>query len=200
MLRVEVVVFNRIAGAQDVRVFQPGHRAHQLVLDVKRQTGRNTVRVVLVCVQAFRLQKDLVALLVGKAVDLVLYAGAIARPYPLDLAGEHRAAVKATADDLVRARIGVRHPARHLRRVLFGPPQKTEHRHLGAHAARHAVTRLFLTAAEIDGAAVQPGRRASLEAALRQLELFEPGAQRHGRRVARAAGRVIVQPNVDLAV
>jgi hypothetical protein len=44
--------------------------------------------------QAFGLQKDLVAVLVRKAVDLVFHAGAVARAHAFDLAGEHRAAVK----------------------------------------------------------------------------------------------------------
>jgi hypothetical protein len=77
-----------------VGVLQAGHAAHQRVLDVKRQAGRNAVGVDLVCRQPLGLQKDLVAVLVGKPVDLVFHTRAIARAHALDLAGEHRAAVK----------------------------------------------------------------------------------------------------------
>ena len=162
LLRVKVVVLNRIAGPQDMRVFQTRHRAHQLVLDIKRQAGRNAVGVVLVGAQAFGLQKNLVALFVRKAVDLVLYARAIPRPDAFDLASEHGAASKTTADDLVGAGIGVGHPARHLGRMLLSPPQKTEHRHLLVHAPRHAVASLLLAAAKVNRAPVKPRGRAGL--------------------------------------
>ena len=91
--RVEVVVFDGVAGAQDVGVFHAGHAAHQRELDVKRQAGGNAVGVNLVGVQALGLQENLVAVLVGKAVDFVFHTGAVTRPHPFDLAGEHGAAV-----------------------------------------------------------------------------------------------------------
>ena len=77
--RVEVVVLDGIAGPQDVRVLQARDRAHQRQLDVERQAGRDAVRVELVGRQAFGLEEDLVARLVGEAVDLVLDGRAVAR-------------------------------------------------------------------------------------------------------------------------
>ena len=95
LARVEIVVLDGVARAQDVRVFQTLHGAHQVVLDVKRQAGGDAVRVVLVGGQSLGFQKYLVAGFVGKAVDLVFNAWAIARPHPFNLSGEHGAAVEA---------------------------------------------------------------------------------------------------------
>ena len=194
LARVEVVVFNGITRPQDVRPLQAGHALHRGNLHVEGQGGGNAVGIELVRRQAFGFQKDLVRVLVGKAIDLVLDARAVARPHAADDPGEHRAAVKAAADDLVRARIGVRDPARHLPWVLFGAAQKTEHRH------RVQVARLFLQLAEIDAAAVDAWRRAGLEPALRELELLQASRKAHCRRVTGAAGAVVLQAHVDAAI
>ena len=174
-----------------MHVLQPGHAAHQFVLDVKRQAGADAVRVVLIGGQTFGLQKNLVTVLVGKAVDLVFHAGAVARPNPFNLAGEHGAAVKATADDVVGAFVGVGDPARHLLRVHVQPTHETEDRHGGAHAAGHAVAGLCLAFAEVNAAAIQPGWRAGFQAALRQLQFLKPCTQRNRRWVPCPARRVV---------
>ena len=164
--RVKEVVFDGVARTKNVGVFQARHAAHQFVLDVKGQAGGNAIGVVLVGRQALGLQKNLVAFFVGKAVDLVFHAGAIARAHALDVAGEHGAAVKAAANDLVGARIGVGDPARHLLRVLLHAAHKAEHRHGRTHAAGHAVARLLQAFAEVDAAAINARRGAGLQAAL----------------------------------
>ena len=166
----------------------------------QREAGRDAVGINLVRGQAFGLQKDLVAGLVGKAVDLVFDAGAVTRADAVDLAGEHGAAVKARADDVVRALVGVDDPARHLLRVGNARPHEAEHRHAAALAAWHAVTRLHRALGKVDAASVQPWRRAGFQPALRQLELFQARTQRHRRRIPSAAGRVVVQAHMDLAV
>ena len=94
----------------------------------------------------------------------------------------------------MRARVGVRDPARHLPRMLLGAAQEAEHRH------RVQVAGLFLQPAEVDRAAVQPRRCAGLQPALRQLQLLQPRRQADGRRVAGAAGAVVLQADVDAPV
>ena len=195
---VKVVVFDGVARTQDVRVLQPGHGAHQLVLNVKRQAGGDAVGVVLVGRQAFRLQKNLVAVFVGKAVDLVFHTGAIARANTIDLAREHGAAVKPAADDVVRALVGVGDPARHLLRVHVCAAHEAEDG--DRLAVPHPITRLFQAFAEVNRTAIQTRWRAGLQAALRQFQFFEPGTERHRRRVTCPAGRVIVQPHMNLAI
>src|SRR5207249_11956721 len=90
-------------------------------LYVERQAGGNAVGVDLVRVEAFGLEEDLVARLSGEAVNLVLDGRAVSRSHPLDRAREHRRAVKARADDLVGARIGMGDPARQLARMNIEP-------------------------------------------------------------------------------
>ena len=198
--RVKVVVFNGVAGAQDMGVFQTLHAAHQRKLDIKWQAGGNAIGVVLVRRQTLGLQENLVAFLVGKAVDFVLYAGAVARAHALDLSSEHGAAVQPAADDGMRLRVGMRDPAGQLRRVLAGAAHETEHRQLRTHAAGHTVARLFLAAREVDAAAVNAGRRTGFEPPLWQLQLFEPRTQTPCSGVARATGAVMIQAHMDLAV
>ena len=185
--RVEVVVFNGVTGPQDVGVFQPGHRTHQLVLNVKRQAGGNAVGVILVGRQPFRLQKNLVAVFAGESVDFVFHARAITRPHAVDLAGEHGAAVEAAADDVVGAFVGVGNPTRHLRRVHRHLAHEAEHGHGRVVSAFHAIARLALTLAEVNRAAIQARRCAGLQAALRQFQLFQARTQGDCGWVARSA-------------
>ncbi|MNV68418.1 hypothetical protein D3C71_1612670 [compost metagenome] len=95
----------------------------------------------------------------------------------------------------------MRDPARHLLRVHAGLAHVAEHRQLAfVDAAGHAVAGLGFALREIDAAAVDARRRAGLEPALGQLQLLEPRRQAHRRRIARAASRVVVQSDMDLAV
>ena len=134
------------------------------------------------------------AILAGKAVDLVFDARAVARPYPFDHAGVHRRSVQPGADDVVRALVGVRDPARHLARVHVRTAHEREHRH------RIQVARLLFQHRKIDRSAINPGRRTGLQAPLWQLQFLQARRQRHRRRVTRAATGVVVQAHVDLAV
>ena len=65
---------------------------------------------------------------------------------------------------------------------------------------RIEITRLLFHHREVDAAAVDARRRAGLQPALRQLQLLQPRRQRDRRRVAGAAGRIVIQANMDLAV
>ena len=127
--RIEVVVFDGIAGARDVGLLEAADGTHQRQLHVERQAGGDAVGIDLVRVQPFRLEEDLVAVLVGEAHHLVLDGRAVARPDAFDDAGVHRRAVQAGADDFVGALVGVGDVARHLARVLVGAAQIRKHRH-----------------------------------------------------------------------
>ena len=87
---------------------KPGISADDLFLHVGGQRGADAVAVNFVGVQAFGLEEDVVAGLVGKAHDFVLDAGAIARAGGSDLAAVHRGAMEIGADDLVNGGVGVR--------------------------------------------------------------------------------------------
>ena len=71
-------------------IFQADHRANQINLHVKRQTGGNAIRVKLVRGQSLWLQENLVLIFVGKAVNFVLNRWTIAWANAFDHAGIHR--------------------------------------------------------------------------------------------------------------
>ena len=107
-----------------MRVLEAADRVDELELHVERQAGGDAVRVDLAGVEAFGLEKDLVARLSGEAVNLVLDRRAVPRSDALDDAGEHRRTIQSRADDLVRAQVRVRDPARELPRMHLAPAQK----------------------------------------------------------------------------
>ena len=153
---VKVVILNGITGPKDVGIFQPLHRPDQGILNVKWQTGGNAIWIKLVGGQTLGLQEDLVAVFVGKSIDLVFYARAITRPNAFNFPHEHGASVKARSNDLVGSFVGVSNPTRHLRWVHVCAAHEAENRHarFSVQATRHAITRLFLAFGKVNGAAV----------------------------------------------
>ena len=188
--RVVEIVFNRIAGAQDMCALTALHRAYQSQLHVKRQAGRDAVGVDFAGRQALRFEKNLVAVFACKTVNFVFNTWAVTRPDAFDHAGKHGRAVQPAANDVVGLLVGVRDPARQLARVHVSPAK------VGKHWQR-VVAGLHRQPGEVDGVAIKTRRRTGLEAALRQLQLFEARAERLGRRVTRAPGFVMVQANMD---
>ena len=93
----------------DFRVLKTRDGGQNGILDIAGQGGRNPVGIDRVGIEAFGLQKDLMAGLVGEAHDLVLDRRAVARPRAVDLAGEYRCPVEIVANDTVgqSARFGV---------------------------------------------------------------------------------------------
>src|SRR5439155_8895759 len=140
--------------------------------------------------EALGLEEDLMARLAGKAMNLVLDRRAITRTDPLDDAGKHRRAIDRPANNLVRALVGMRDPARQLRGMHVAPAEEGKHR-------LRAVTGLLGQHAEIDAAAIEARRRAGFEPSDRQLQLAQAGGQGCRRRVAGAARAVALQADVD---
>ena len=79
LARIDVVVFDGVAGPHHARLFEARDGRHQRELDVLRQRGRDAVRIDRVVVEPFRLEEDLVAVALAEADDLVLDRRAIAR-------------------------------------------------------------------------------------------------------------------------
>ena len=80
--------------------------------------------------QPLGFEKNLVAGFISKAVDLVFHARAIAWANAFNLAHKHGAAVKARADDVVGAFIGMGDPARHLLGVHICATHIAKDRHI----------------------------------------------------------------------
>jgi hypothetical protein len=139
--RIEVVVLDRVAGTQDVRVLATGQRAHERDLHVERQRRRHAVRIDLVRREPLGLEEHLVRVAMREAHDLVLDRRAVARPDAFDDARVQRRAVERAADEIVRRRARVRDPARQLRGMHVARSHEREHR-------RGIVARLHLEARE----------------------------------------------------
>ena len=82
---VEEIVFDGIARAVNLNVAEGRYLSQCLQLHIDGQTAAETVKVHLVGVGAFGLQKQLVLLLVGKGDNFGLDARAVTRTDALDL-------------------------------------------------------------------------------------------------------------------
>ena len=140
------------------------------------------------------------ASLVGKTIDLVFYARAIAWPNTIDLAGEHRASVKARANDVVGALIGVGDPTSTLFGVHVSAAHETEDGHQRRLAAQHAVTRLFAALGKIDAAPINAWRGARLQPPLRQAKFFQSGGKSPSGRVTCSTRRIVIQAHMDFSI
>ena len=94
---------------------------NELLLHVARQAHRKAIDVDLARVEAFRLEKNLMPLLVGKPDDLVLERRAVPRPDAANLAVEQRRAVDVRAHQIADAIVRVQQIAVDLRRDRCGP-------------------------------------------------------------------------------
>ena len=102
------VVFDGIAWPEHAGVFQAGYLAHRLELGFFGQGCGKSIEVGLDGVPPFRLDEDLVAILVRKPVDFVLNARTVAWPLSSDGARKQWAVFEAVLQDVVYGRVGVR--------------------------------------------------------------------------------------------
>ena len=168
---IDGVVLDGVARAQHLGVLQAGDRLDDRQLHLDRQRGAHAVDVDLVRVQALGLEEELVHFLVGKLDDLVFDRRAIARPDRLDLPAVHGRAMHVLADDAMRLRRGERDVAGHLLVVMRHAP--------GAEAEGRGifVAGLHRELRPVDAAAVEPRRRAGLQAAAAQTKRLQRFAQ-----------------------
>src|SRR5690606_17678903 len=159
---------------------------------IERQARRDSVRVDLVRVQAFRLDEDLVRSLVGEAMNLVFDRGTVARADAFDHAREHRRAIAPRADDLVRPLVRRGDVADDLARMVAAAAEVREHRD-------GFVAGLDDQPFVIDRSAIDAWRRAGLQA---------PDTERQGAKLLRETIRwripgpsalVVRETDVDLS-
>ena len=168
--RVDAVIFDGVGRAHHLRVLKALDRVQHFDLHLLGHGRRKALNVEFFCIEAHGLDEELMAGLVGKADDLRLNTRAVARADALDDAGVDGTAIQILADDAVRLLRGVGQIADHLvlRRRLR---RKRE-------GQGRFVARLHLHLRKIDAARVHARRRAGLETAQRQSELFERVRQR----------------------
>ena len=182
---IDRVVLDGVAGAQHLGVFEAGNRLQDRQLHFDRQRSAHAVDVNLVRVQAFGFEEELVHFLVGELDDLVFDRRAVARADRLNLPAVHGRAVHVLADDAMRLGRGVGDVAGDLRVVMRDA--------LGAETERCGivVAGLHGEARPVDGASVEAGRSAGLEAASAQAEILQRFAEQDGVAVRRNVRRDI---------
>ena len=169
-----IVVFDGIAGPDELSVFKAGNAADDFALNVVGQGGGDAVQVVFLRAAAFGFEKDLVLLFFGKADDFVFDGGAVARADSLDDASVEGAVMEVFPYDVVGAPVGVGDPARILYEVEAGIGKGVEcamrfgvASEFGegavAEEGRRGVAVLAFARAEVDGVPVDAGRGAGFE-------------------------------------
>ena len=194
-----VVVFDGVARADDLGVFETWDGADEGVLDFVGEGCGDPVDVVLVGLAAFGFEEELVAVFLGEADDLVFDGGAVAGADAFDDAGVHGGLVEIGADDVVGVRRGVGDPARHLFHVEHGVCPAIEGEGIEritaegvaeiAEGGSGGITVLAFALGEVDAATVEAARRAGFEASHLEAEVFETvGDGGHGVAHATAGG------------
>ena len=119
------------------------------------------------------------AVLAGKAVNLVFNRRAVAWPDAFDDAGIHRRTVEVGANDVVRPFVGAGDPAGQLFRVEFRVAKQREYR-------QRIVRVLLCHHRKVDGFAVKAWGRSCLQATGGQLQFAQTRGERNGGHVAHA--------------
>ena len=88
--RIHRVILDRVPGADHFGLLQSRNRCDHTRLHIDRHAGRHSVNVDLVCVEAFRLEEDLVRFLIGKFNELIFDGRAVSRSYAFNLSAVQR--------------------------------------------------------------------------------------------------------------
>jgi len=190
--RIEVVVFDGVTGTRDVRVLEPSDGAHELELHIERQAGGNAVGIDLVRGESFRLDEDLMRVLVGEAMHLVFHGRTVARTYAFDDASEHRRTIAAGTNDVVSSCIRVRNEAGDLPRMIATSAEIRKHR-------RRFVAVLNCQPFIVDATTVDARWRAGLEATDAKRQGTQFLGKPVGWRIAGTTTLVIGQADMNLA-
>ena len=83
--RLDEIVFDRVTGPDHLCRLEALHTAENLALYIDRQTRRHPVHINLVGIDTFRLENNLMPILILEFDDLVLDRGTISRSDSLDL-------------------------------------------------------------------------------------------------------------------
>ena len=81
---IDAVIFNGVGVLDDLHMLESGHRPVHGHLDIVRERTGHSADVHFVCGKTFRLDEDLVSVLIGEAHDLILDGRAVAGACPLD--------------------------------------------------------------------------------------------------------------------
>jgi hypothetical protein len=124
-------------------------------LHLERQRRGEAVEVIALRLPPFGLDKKLVVVLVGEAVNLVLDGRTVTGATPLNATSEHRRTGESRTQDIVGAKVGIGNIAGFLLGKRLGIRE--------GEFIRVLVSRLYLELREIDGTAVDTHRGACFE-------------------------------------
>ena len=155
---IDAVVLDGVGVAHDFRVAESLEGVQHTVLYLSRQGRRKSLQIDLVRGQSHRLHEELMAGLVGETDDLILNGGAITGARAVDLPRIHGGQMDILVNDPVGFLVGVGN----VTGDLCDPIQS---RLVGAAGEGDdvIVPGMNLQLIKIDGAAMDPGRRARLE-------------------------------------
>src|ERR1051326_6425984 len=177
--RLNKIVLDRIARPYHVCRFETFHVAQNFTLDIYGKTRRHTVHVDFVRVYPFRLENDLMPVLILKFDHLVFNRRAVPRTDSLDLPAIERRTTHIAANDRMDFLVRMRDIAADFVFEAAGRA-KREWR-------RFRISPLLLECAEIDAAAIQPRRGSSFQATPIEAQAPDAVCQSNGRRFSVAA-------------
>lgn len=189
---IDCVVFNRVTRANHFGIFEAFDGSEHCRLDVNWHACRHAVDVDLVCVETFGFEEDLVAILVGKLDYFVFYGRTVAGADAFDLAAVKRTAGDGFLKNCLRAFIGVGEEA-----LDLGAGDAVSEEGEGS---GDGVAVLNFEFGKVDGAGVEAGRGACLEAGPLEVEGAERVAEEVGGGFAVAAAGVAGFANVGDAL
>src|SRR5579884_512644 len=189
LARGKVIVFDRVPWLEHACATEAWYCTYNFVLYVCREACRNSIRIELTRIKPFRLDKNLMALLVGKTHDLVLDRRAISGAGRFDHSAVHRRPIEIRPNDVMRLRVRVREMAQHL-------PQLNRFRSIRKRCGQ-LIAGLRDHRGKIDRLAVEARRGPGLEPSPFETEISHAIGEMLGRPFPRAPGRKVCEPDVN---
>ena len=163
------VVFDGVAGAEHLHVFQSDYRAEELDLDGGGEGGGDSLDVDFLAGPGFAFEPDGVFVFVGESDDFVFDAGAVAGADAFDAAAVHGGFAEVGADEVVGALVGAGLPAGE--EVVERLDRVVEE----AEGAGFGLAGFFVGLGEIDAGEADAGGGTGFESAHVDAEIAEGG-------------------------
>ena len=171
--RIEIVVFDCIGRTEDPDIFEPLDLVHRFQLDIQRQRGGKTLKVILMGGATLRFEEELVVVVLRKDPEFILDTGTVAGTTAADQTVEKRGVLEPGTEHFVHSRIGVEDIAVHLLlSTLDGRGNREERKTLG-----FRITFLSEEPGRIDRGYVDPRRSSGFHPVGLDAEGHELGRQ-----------------------
>ena len=196
ILRIEIIIFNGISRFEHDAILKTGNGMQCFQLNIQRKGRRKTLQVILIVIPAFRLQEQLMRILIGKGSELVFDARTIAGATTMDQSREEGRAVKAGAEDVMDGLVRMEDITLHLGRAGLNRRRDVQERK----TSRGFISDLDRQLGQIDRADIDPRGSARLHPGGRNSKRGELIRDMVGRQLADPPAFESVLPNEHLAV